>query len=153
MARNKRNVLAIKQGPNLNNHKIYKNVPKHEASILMQARTKCVKIAEFLFRRHVSNVPLPFYSCGKISETPEHVLLYCPKIEKNRQDTRKRVAFITLRTRRNLAQLLTKHPKLITERLLRIGKFLLYNKAQRLQRKWEIAELESVDQAAATRVE
>jgi hypothetical protein len=104
------------------------------------------------FRRHVSDVLSPFYSCGKAPETPEHVLLYCPKIEEDRQNTRKRVAFITLHTRRNLAQFSTKHPKLITEWLLRIGKFPLYNKAQRLQKEWEIAELESVDQAAATGV-
>jgi hypothetical protein len=118
----------------------------------MQARIKCVGMAEFLFWRHVSNVPSPLYSCGRASETPEHVLLYCPETEKDKQDTRKRVAFIALRTRRNLAQLSTKHPKLITEWLLRTGKFPLYNKAQRLQRKWEITKLESVDQTAATGV-
>jgi hypothetical protein len=125
---------------------------KHEALILMQARTKCMKMAEFLFRRHVPDVPSPFYSCGKTPKTLEHVLLYCPETEENRQNTRKKVAFIALRTRKDLAQLSTKHPKLITEWLLRTRKFLLYNKAQRLQKKWEIAELGSVDQAAATRV-
>jgi hypothetical protein len=107
-------------------------MPKHKALILMQARIKCVKIAEFLFRRHISDVPSPFYSCGKAPETPEHVLLYCPETEENRQNTRKRIAFIALRIRRNLAQFSTKHPKLITEWLLRTGKFPLYNKAKRL---------------------
>jgi hypothetical protein len=101
----------------------------------MQARIECIKMAEFLFWRHILNVPLPLYNCGKASETPEHVLLYCPETEKDRQDTRKRVAPIALRTRRNLAQLSTKHPKLITEWLLQTGKFPLYNKAQRLQKK------------------
>jgi hypothetical protein len=105
------------------------------------------------FRRHVSDVPSPFYNCGKASKTPEHVLLYCSETEKNRQDIRKKIASITLRTRRNLAQLSTKHPKLITKWLLRIRKFPLYNMAQRLQREWETAEIESVDQAAATGVE
>jgi hypothetical protein len=57
-----------------------------------------------------------------------------------------------LRIRRNLAQLSIKHSKLTTEWLLRIGKFPLYNKAQRLQKEWKIAELGSVDQAAATGV-
>jgi hypothetical protein len=115
MARNGRSVLAAKQRPNLDNHKIYKNMPKHETSVLMQARTKCVKMAEFLFRRHVPNVLSPLYSCGKASETPEHVLLYCSETEKNRQDIRKKIAPIALRTHRNLVQLSTKHPKLITE--------------------------------------
>jgi hypothetical protein len=134
MAQNGRGVFAAKRGPNLNNHKIYKDMPKHKALILMQTRTKCMEMAEFFFQRHVPDVPSPFCNCGRAPETPEHVLLYCPKIEKNRQNTRKRVASIALRTRRNLAQLSTKHPKLITEWLLRTGKFLLYNKAQRLQR-------------------
>jgi hypothetical protein len=152
MARNGRGVFAARRGPNLDNHKIYKDMPKHEALVLMQARTKCVKIAEFLFRRHILDVPSPLYNCGKAPETPEHVLLYCPETEEDRQNTRKRVAPIALRTRKDLAQLSTKHPKLTTEWLLRTGKFPLYNKAQRLQRKWKIAELESVDQAAATGV-
>jgi hypothetical protein len=107
-------------------------MPKHEALVLMQARTECVGMAEFFFRRHVPDVPSPFCSCGRASETPEHVLFYCPETEEDRQDTRRRVAFIALRTRRNLAQLSTKHPKLITEWLLRTGKCPLYNKAQRL---------------------
>jgi hypothetical protein len=136
----------------LDNYKIYKDMPKHKASILMQARTKCVKMAEFLFRRHVPDVPSSLYSCGKAPETPEHVLLYCPETEKNRQDTRKKIAPITLRTRRNLAQLSIKHPKLTTKWLLRTGKFPLYNKAQRLQKEWKIAKLKSVDQTAATGV-
>jgi hypothetical protein len=111
-----------------------------------------MKMAEFLFRRHIPDVPSPLYNCDKASKTPEHVLLYYPETEENRQDTRKRIAFITLRIRRNLAQLSTKHPKLITEWLLRTGKFPLYNKAQRLQKKWKITELGSVDKAAATGV-
>jgi hypothetical protein len=152
MARSGRSVFAVRRRPNLDNYKIYRNMPKHEALVLMQARTECMGMAEFLFRRHVPNVLSPLCNCGKASETPEHVLFYCPETEEDRQDTRRRVAFIALRTRRNLAQLSTKHPKLTTEWLLRTEKFLLYNKAQRLQKKWEIAELGSVDQAAATGV-
>jgi hypothetical protein len=74
-----------------------------------------MEIMEFLFRRHVSDVPSPLYSCDKAPETPEHVLLYCHETEENRQNTRRRIASIALRTRRNLAQLSIKHPKLITE--------------------------------------
>jgi hypothetical protein len=127
-------------------------MPKHEALVLMQARTGCMKMTEFLFWRHIPDVPSPLYSCDRASETPEYVLLYCPETEKNRQNTRKKIASIALYIRRNLARLSNKHPKLITEWLLRIGKFPLYNKVQRLQKKWEIAELGSVDQAAATGV-
>jgi hypothetical protein len=153
MARNGQSVFTAKRRPNLDNYKIYKDILKYETLVLMQARIECVKIAEFPFWRHVPDVLSPFCNCGKASKTLEHVLLYCLETEKNRQNTRKRIAFIALRTRRNLAQLSIKHPKLITEWLLRIGKFPLYNKAQRLQREWKTAELESVDQAAATGVE
>jgi hypothetical protein len=89
-------------------------------------------MTEFLFRRHVPDVPSPLYSCGKAPETPEHVLLYYPETEEDRQNTRKKIAFIALHIRKDLAQLSTKHPKLITEWLLRLRKFPLYNKAQRL---------------------
>jgi hypothetical protein len=86
ITRSGRSVFAAKRGPNLDNYKIYKDMPKHKASVLMQARAKCVKIAEFLFRRHVPDVPSPLCSCGRAPETPEHVLLYCPETEENRQN-------------------------------------------------------------------
>jgi hypothetical protein len=137
----------------LDNHKIYKNMLKHEASVLMQARTECMKITKFLFRRHVSSVPSPLCSCGHAPETLEHVLLRCSGTEDDKQEIRQKIAPIALRTRRNLAQLTIKYPKLTAEWLLRTGRFSLYNKAQRLQEEWEMAKLEISDQAAATGVE
>jgi hypothetical protein len=127
-------------------------MPKHKASVLMQARTKCMKIAEFLFRRHVPDVSSPLCSCGHAPETPEHVLLRCSGTEDDRQEIRQKVAPIALRTRRNLAQLTIKYPKLTAKWLLRTGRFSLYDKAQRLQEEWETAELGISDQAAATGV-
>jgi hypothetical protein len=58
VARNERSVFAAKKGPNLDNYKIYKNMPKHKALVLMQARIKYMGMAEFLFRRHIPDVPL-----------------------------------------------------------------------------------------------
>jgi hypothetical protein len=118
----------------------------------MQARTECVKMAKFLFRRHVPNVPSPLYNCGHASETPEHVLLRCSGTEDDRQEIRQKVAPIALRTRKDLAQLTIKYPKLTAEWLLRTGRFSLYDKAQQLQEEWETAELKISDQAAATGV-
>jgi hypothetical protein len=80
-------------------------MPKHEASVLMQARTECIKIAEFLFRRHVPDVPSLLYSCGHAPEILEHVLLRYSGTEDDKQEIRQKIAFIILRTRRNLAQL------------------------------------------------
>jgi hypothetical protein len=136
----------------LDNHKIYKDMPKHEASVLMQARTGCMGMAEFLFRRHVPDIPSPLCSCGHAPETPEHVLLRCSGTEDDKQEIRQKIASIALRTRRNLAQLTIKYPKLTAEWLLRTGRFSLYDKAQRLQEEWETAKLGISDQAAATGV-
>jgi hypothetical protein len=136
----------------LDNHKIYKNMLKHKASVLMQARTEYMEMAEFLFRRHVPDVPSLLYSCGHAPETSEHVLLRCSGTEDDRQEIRQKIAPIALRTRKNLAQLTIKYPKLTAEWLLRTGRFSLYDKAQRLQEEWETAELKISDQAAATEV-
>jgi hypothetical protein len=108
---------------------------KHEALVFMQARTGCVGMAEFLFRRHVPNVLTPLYSCGKASETPEHMLLYYQKTRERKREIRDLIAPKALRTRRNLAHLTLKHPELVVDWLLRTGKFTLYDKARRLQKK------------------
>jgi hypothetical protein len=63
---------------------------------------------------------------------------------------RQRAAPIALRTRRDLAQLMLKYPKLTVEWLLQTGKFALYNKARKLQRERESEELSGRDQKAAT---
>jgi hypothetical protein len=127
-----RGVLAAHREPDLANHKIYKNLYKHEALVFMQARTGCVGMAEFLFRRHVPNVPIPLYSCGRASKTLEHVLLYCQKTRERKGEVRDLIAPKALRTRRDLAHLTLKHPGLVVDWLLRTGKFILYNKARRL---------------------
>jgi hypothetical protein len=69
-----RAVLAARRKPNLTNHKTYKELHKHEASVLMQVRTGCVGMADFLFRRRVPDVLTPLCSCGITPETLEHVL-------------------------------------------------------------------------------
>jgi hypothetical protein len=114
----------------------------------MQVRTGCVGMVDFLFHRHVPDVPTPLYSCGKAPETLEHVLLHCTEIAEKRKIMRQRVAPIALRTRRNLAQLALKYPRLTIEWLLQTGKFALYNKAQELWREWELEELSSRNQEA-----
>jgi hypothetical protein len=82
---------------------MYQDLYKHQASVLMQVRTECVGMADFLFQRHVPDVPTPLCSCGKAPETLEHVLLHCNEIAEKREIMRQRVALIALRIRRNLA--------------------------------------------------
>jgi hypothetical protein len=77
--------LAARKGPNLINHKMYKDLYKHQAFVLMQIRIECVGMADFLFHRYVSDVPTPLYSCGEALETLEHVLLYCTKIAEKKK--------------------------------------------------------------------
>jgi hypothetical protein len=127
-----RGVLTAHKKPDLANHKIYKNLYKHEALVFMQARTGCVSMAEFLFRRHVPNMPISLYNCGKASKTPEHMLLYCQKTRKRKGEIRDFIAPKALRIRGNLAHLTLKHPGLVIDWLLRTGKFTLYDKARRL---------------------
>jgi hypothetical protein len=98
----------------------------------MQVRTGCVGMADFLFQRCVPDVPTPLCSCGEAPETLEHVLLHCSETAEKREIMWQRVAPIVLRTRRNLAQLTLKYPKLTIEWLLQTGKFALYNKAREL---------------------
>jgi hypothetical protein len=149
IAANERGVLVAHKKPDLANHKTYKNLYKHEALIFMQARTSCVDMAEFLFRRHVPNVLISLYSCGKASETLEHVLLYCQKTRERRREVRDLIAPKALRTRKTLAYLTLKHPGFVVDWLLRTGKFTLYNKARRLQKEWKNEPLESNGRAAA----
>jgi hypothetical protein len=110
-----RGVLAAHKKPDLANHKTYKNLYKHEALVLMQARTGCVGMAEFLFRRHVPNVLIPLYSCGRASETLEYVLLYCQEIRERKGEVRDLIAPKALRIRRDFAHLTLKYPGFVVE--------------------------------------
>jgi hypothetical protein len=151
--KSRRGDLAARRGPDLTNHKVYRDLYKHQAFVLMQVRIGCVGMADFLFQRHVPDVPTPLYSCGEAPETPEHVLLHCNETAEKREIVRQRVGPNALRIRRNLAQLTFKYPKLTIEWLLQTGKFTLYNKARELQREWELEELFGRDQEAATEIE
>jgi hypothetical protein len=101
--KNKRSNLAARRGPDLTNHKMYKDLYKHQAFVLMQIRTKCVEMADFLFHRYVPDIPTPLYSRGKAPETFEHILLHYNEIAEKKKIMQQRIAFIALRTRRNLA--------------------------------------------------
>jgi Rod binding domain-containing protein len=76
----------------MSNHKTYRDLYKHQASVLMQARTGCVGMADLLFKRRVPDVPSPLCSCGAAPETPEHVLLHCGDTAVDREMIRQRVA-------------------------------------------------------------
>jgi hypothetical protein len=113
--KSRRGDLAACRGQNLTNYKVYKDLYKHQAFVLMQVRIGCVGMADFLlFYRYVPDMPTLLYSCGTASKTPEHVLLYCTEIAEKKKIMRQRVASIALRIRQNLAQLILKYPELIS---------------------------------------
>jgi hypothetical protein len=113
--KSKRGDLAARKGLDLTNYKMYKDLYKHQAFVLMQIRTKCVEMADFLFQRYVPDVPTPLYSCGKAPETPEHVLLHYNETAEKKKIIQQRIGSNALRTRRNLAQLTFKYLELIIE--------------------------------------
>jgi hypothetical protein len=110
-------------------------------------------MAEFLFRKRVPDVPSPLCSCAQAPETPEHVLFYCRETMEKREEVRNVIAPTALRTRRDLAQLFLKYPGLVAEWLLQTGRFMLYNKARKLQQKWNAKKLANSDQATAAGID
>jgi hypothetical protein len=47
--KSRRGDLAARKGLDLTNYKVYKDLYKHQASVLMQVRIGCVGMADFLF--------------------------------------------------------------------------------------------------------
>jgi hypothetical protein len=47
--KSKRGDLVACRGPDLTNYKVYRDLYKHQAFVLMQVRTGCVEMADFLF--------------------------------------------------------------------------------------------------------
>jgi hypothetical protein len=47
--KSRRGDLAARKGLDLINYKMYKDLYKHQASVLMQIRIECVGMANFLF--------------------------------------------------------------------------------------------------------
>jgi hypothetical protein len=111
-------VLIARKGSDMLNYKTYKDLYKHQASVLMQARTGCVGMVEFLFRKRVPDVLSPLCSYAQVSEIPEHVLFYCRETREKKKEVRNVIAFTALRTRKDLAQLFLRYPGLVAEWLL-----------------------------------
>jgi hypothetical protein len=47
--RSRRGNLVARKRPTLTNYKMYKDLYKHQAFVLMQVRIECVEMADFLF--------------------------------------------------------------------------------------------------------
>ena len=61
------------QKPHHNNLKVYKELQKAEASLLLQTRTGRIGLASFLFRAGVPDFPTPLCVCGLAEETVKHI--------------------------------------------------------------------------------
>jgi Reverse transcriptase (RNA-dependent DNA polymerase)/Endonuclease-reverse transcriptase len=60
---------------------LHKDLRRAESSILIQARTECIGLNQFLYKRHVPGVDSPNCSCSDEPETVRHLVQYCPLYE------------------------------------------------------------------------
>ena len=63
---------------------LYKYLRKAESSLLVQARTGCIGLSQFLRQRRVPTVPAAECRCGEGEETPKHIAINC-SIENERR--------------------------------------------------------------------
>ena len=73
------------QKPHYNNLKLYKELQKAEASLLLQTRTGRISLASFLFRAGVSDFPTPLCMCGQVEETVKYITSSCSLYSSQRQ--------------------------------------------------------------------
>ena len=73
------------QKPHHNNLKLYKELQKAEASLLLQTRTGRIGLASFLFRAGVPDFPTPLCVCGQAEETVKHITSSCSLYSSQRQ--------------------------------------------------------------------
>ena len=73
------------QKPHKNNLKLYKELQKAEASLLLQIRTGRIGLASFLFRAGAPDFPTPLCVCGQAEETAKHITSSCSLYSRQRQ--------------------------------------------------------------------
>jgi hypothetical protein len=56
---------------------LHKNLRKSESSVLVQARTECIGLTQFLYKRRVPGIDTPNCTCSDTPETTRHLVLYC----------------------------------------------------------------------------
>ncbi|KAK8090515.1 hypothetical protein PG994_000020 [Apiospora phragmitis] len=129
-----RRELAAESPPDWGACRRYDDMLKHEASVLMQARTGRIGLKSFLFTCRVPDVPTPLCNCGEGRETAEHLILYCKDFEGKQEQLTRQLAPSPLRTRRDLATLTIGKDtaKVIAKWLLRTGRLSLYKLAMEI---------------------
>ena len=63
--------------PNKNILTLHKDLRRAESSVLIQARTECIGLNQFLYTRRVPGVDSPHCSCNVTPETTRHLVQYC----------------------------------------------------------------------------
>jgi hypothetical protein len=56
---------------------LHKNLRKAESSVLVQARTGCIGLNQFLYKQKVPGITSPNCTCSSNAETAQHIVLYC----------------------------------------------------------------------------
>jgi hypothetical protein len=75
---------------------LHEGLRKAESSMLIQAPTEKIGLAQFLYTRGVPGVVTALYSCGVGPETARHVVIYCEKEVGRHQEVRREDARRTL---------------------------------------------------------
>jgi ribonuclease HI/exonuclease III len=88
---------------------LHERLSKRESALLVQLRTEKIGLNDFLFKRHVPDIPSPGCDCGERRQTVAHVLLRCSKYK----DLRNRI-FANLSGRNSLRTILST-PQLATK--------------------------------------
>jgi hypothetical protein len=65
---------------------LHKGLHKAESALLVQARTKKIGLAEFLYSRKVPGVDTARCRCGTGHKTPRHMALFCTEEASRRQE-------------------------------------------------------------------
>jgi hypothetical protein len=63
---------------------LHEHLRKAESSLLVQARTGCIRLAHFLRRRRVPGVLAEECQCREGAETPKHIAIHCELEEERR---------------------------------------------------------------------
>jgi hypothetical protein len=116
--------------PNAAILQLHKDLCKAESSALVQARTECIGLAQFLYKRKVPGVTTPNCTCSNAPETARHLVQYCaiyPDREGLHQST---VSYRPIDYRQ-----LTGTPqgaKILSKWIIGTGRLLQYSLAKRL---------------------
>jgi len=65
-------------------YRVHARLNKAQSTIATLLRTEHIGLADYLCRQKVPDYPSPMCECGFERQTPKHIVLFCPRFERNR---------------------------------------------------------------------